>query len=88
MRRRRYWRRYYGCGVPVMVRILGPLEVICSGRGVPIRGGKERALVVRLALASGRAVSPELLVAALWDGEPPASADVSVRVLLSRVRKA
>ena len=44
--------------------------------------------MVRLALGSGRAVSPELLVAALWDGEPPASADVSVRVLLSRVRKA
>ena len=81
-------RRYYGCGVPVVVRILGPLEVICRGRGVSIRGGKERALVVRLALCSGRAVSPELLVAALWDGKPPASADVSVRVLLSRVRKA
>ena len=72
----------------MVVRILGPLEVICSGRGVPIRGGKERALVVRLALASGRAVSPELLVAALWDGEPPASVDASVRVLISRVRKA
>ena len=72
----------------MVVRILGPLEVICGGRGVPIRGGKERALVVRLALGSGRAVSPQLLVEALWDGEPPASVDASVRVLISRVRKA
>ena len=77
-----------GFGVPVVVRILGPLEVISGGRRIPIRGGKERALLVRLALGSGRAVSPDLLVAALWDGKPPASADASVRVLLSRVRKA
>ena len=80
--------RDYGFGVPVVVRILGPLEVISGGRRIPIRGGKERALLVRLALGSGRAVSPDLLVAALWDGKPPASADASVRVLLSRVRKA
>src|SRR5664279_1339835 len=78
----------YGFGVPIVVRILGPLEVISGGRRIPIRGGKERALLVRLALGSGRAVSPDLLVAALWDGKPPASADASVRVLLSRVRKA
>jgi DNA-binding SARP family transcriptional activator len=36
--------------VLVVVRILGPLEVICDGRHVPIRGGKERALLVRLAI--------------------------------------
>jgi hypothetical protein len=33
-------------------------------------------------------LSSARLVDALWDGEPPASADVSVRVLVSRVRKA
>jgi DNA-binding SARP family transcriptional activator len=68
--------------------VLGPLEVVCGGRVVAIRGGKERALLVRLALQSGRVVSAERLVESLWDGQPPVSADVSVRVLVSRVRRA
>jgi DNA-binding SARP family transcriptional activator len=70
------------------VRILGPLEVSHGNRPVVVRGAKERALVVRLAVDAGRVVSFERLVASLWDGEPPASADSSLRVLVSRVRKA
>ena len=76
----------------MVVRILGPLEVICGGRGVPIRGGKERALVVRLALGSGRAVSPQLLVASLVgrgaarvSGRIGAGADFRVRKALAAV---
>ena len=74
--------------VPVEVRILGPLEVLHGELPVVIRGSKERALLVRLALEPGRVVSCGRLVDSLWDGEPPASAEVSLRVLVSRVRKA
>ena len=73
--------------MPVVVRVLGPLEVICDGAQIVIHGGKERALLVRLALQAGRAVPVGALVEALWDGEPPASAEASLRVLVSRVRK-
>ena len=51
--------------MPVVVRVLGPLEVICDGAQIVIHGGKERALLVRLALQAGRAVPVGALVAAL-----------------------
>ncbi|HEY5878587.1 MAG TPA: BTAD domain-containing putative transcriptional regulator [Nakamurella sp.] len=72
----------------VVVRVLGPLEVICHGRSVAISGRKERGLLVILALQSGRVVPSTRLIEALWDGEPPASVEVSLRVLVSRVRTA
>jgi len=34
----------------IVVRVLGPLEVSCTGRPVVIRGGNVRLLLVRLAL--------------------------------------
>ncbi len=71
----------------VVVRVLGPLEVVCEGNPVVIHGSKERALLVTLAVHAGRVVSTDRLVKALWDGEPPASAEASLRVLVSRVRK-
>lgn len=72
----------------MLVRILGPLEVMHAGHLVDVRGGKERALLVRLALEAGRVVSCDRLVESIWDGEPPPSAAASVRVLVSRVRRA
>ena len=38
----------------VVVRVLGPLEVISHGRPVLISAGKERGLLVLLAPLSGR----------------------------------
>jgi DNA-binding SARP family transcriptional activator len=70
------------------VRLLGPLDVVGGTGPVVIRGVKERSLVVLLALHAGRVVSTAELIAALWDGEPPASAEASLRVLVARVRKA
>ena len=64
----------------VVVRVMGPLEVISHGRPVPISAGKERGLLVLLALQSGRVVPSERLIEALWDGEPPPSVETSLRV--------
>ena len=71
----------------VVVRVMGPLEVISHDRPVVVPGGKERGLLVLLALQSGRVVPSERLIEALWDGEPPPSAETSLRVLVSRLRK-
>ena len=49
----------------VVVRVMGPLEVISQGRPVLISAGKERGLLVLLALQSGRVVPSERLIEAL-----------------------
>ena len=71
----------------VTVRLLGPVEVVQDGVRLPVRGRQERAVVARLGLDARRAVSVAEVSAAVWD-EPPASAEASVRVLVSRLRKA
>ncbi|MGR6966289.1 FxSxx-COOH system tetratricopeptide repeat protein [Geodermatophilus sp. URMC 61] len=73
--------------VRLVVHLLGPLEVACGDRPVRIGAAKERLLLVLLALNAGRVVTAERLVDALWGEEPPESAGVSLRVLMSRLRK-
>ena len=69
-------------------RILGPVEVVAGDRRVQPGGPLERALLARLVVAGGRVVALERLVEDLWEGDPPDSANVSVRVRVSRLRKA
>src|SRR5947209_15027482 len=70
----------------VEVRLLGPVEMAVDGKAVDL-SAKERALVVALALEAGRVVSVDRLIEALWDGAEPDTANVSVRVHVSRVRR-
>lgn len=69
-------------------RILGSVEAAANGRAAEITGPMERALLARLLLALGRAVPQAQLIDDLWEGEPPESAAVSLRVLVSKLRKA
>jgi DNA-binding SARP family transcriptional activator len=71
----------------LVVRLLGPLEVECVDRQVKIGAAKERLILVLLALNAQRVVSTERLIDALWGENPPESAGVSLRVLISRLRK-
>src|SRR5215211_2009431 len=71
----------------LVLRLLGPLEVECGDRPVRIGAAKERLLLVQLALNAQRVVSAERLIDALWGENPPESAGVSLRVLISRLRK-
>jgi len=72
----------------VEFRILGPVEVVQDGRPVDLGGPLEKAILARLLLDAGRVVSLDRLIEDLWEGEPPGSANVSVRVRVSRLRKA
>jgi DNA-binding SARP family transcriptional activator len=69
-------------------RILGPVEVADRGSPVELGGPLERALLVRLLIDAGRTVSVDRLVEDLWAGDPPGSAINSIRVRVSRLRKA
>jgi predicted ATPase/DNA-binding SARP family transcriptional activator len=73
----------------VRVGILGPLEVRDdAGTLLPVGGARLRALLIRLAIADGRAVSVERLAEDLWDGQGPADAANAVQALVSRLRGA
>ncbi|HEY7814633.1 MAG TPA: BTAD domain-containing putative transcriptional regulator, partial [Nakamurella sp.] len=72
----------------VEFRVLGPLQVVVDGEIVEIGSRKQRMLLCALAAEPGRAVPADALVEVLWAGVPPVSADVTLRGLVSRLRRA
>ncbi len=71
----------------VELRILGPLTVHDGGREIAVGGARPRALLARLLLARGHAVSLDALVSAVWDGEPPRTARQQIHKVVSEVRR-
>lgn len=71
----------------VEFRLLGPLEVVVDGGNVEIGSRKQRMLLCALAAEPGRAVPADTLVEVLWAGAPPNSAAVTLRGLISRLRR-
>jgi predicted ATPase/DNA-binding SARP family transcriptional activator len=69
-------------------RILGPLEVLDEDRSLALGGSKRRALLALLLLHRGETLGAERLIEELWGGRPPATAAKSLRVHVSRLRKA
>jgi DNA-binding SARP family transcriptional activator len=74
--------------IALEIRVLGDLEVLVDGHAVQFRGSKQRALLAALLLERGRAVSVDRLVEALWSGSPPETAQNSIQVYVSGLRKA
>jgi DNA-binding SARP family transcriptional activator/ABC-type branched-subunit amino acid transport system substrate-binding protein/DNA-binding beta-propeller fold protein YncE len=67
--------------------MLGPLAVIESDAEIPLGAGKQRALLALLLLHRNEPVSNERLTDWLWQGEPPATAQKSLQVYVSGLRK-
>ncbi|MFD3328928.1 BTAD domain-containing putative transcriptional regulator [Streptomyces sp. NPDC058701] len=59
-----------------------------DGSPVAVGGARLRALLTALALRPGRAVPAHLLVAQVWDGDPPADAPAALQALVARLRRA
>ncbi|WP_232667438.1 AfsR/SARP family transcriptional regulator [Pseudonocardia sp. TRM90224] len=70
------------------VLVLGPTRISVDGQDVVLRRPLERALLVRLALAGGRAVHESLLTADLWPEGDSGAARRRLRVNISRLRQA
>lgn len=69
-------------------RILGPLEVVHEDRLLPLRGGRQRALLALLILRPNEVIAAERLIAELWPaGAPPTAAKI-VQTYVSDLRKA
>jgi DNA-binding SARP family transcriptional activator len=72
----------------VEFRVLGPLEVRNERGPVALGGIKPRAVLAVLLLHPNESVHAERLAVALWGEDAPASAAKTVRVYVSRLRKA
>jgi predicted ATPase/DNA-binding SARP family transcriptional activator len=72
----------------VEFRILGSVEVADGGRVRDLGGLRERTLLARLLLAAGQVVSADRLAEDLWAGRPPPHYMATLRVYISRLRRA
>ncbi|WP_411277402.1 AfsR/SARP family transcriptional regulator, partial [Gaiella sp.] len=68
-------------------RILGSLDVVDGTRVVALPGAKHRALLAMLLLHANEVVSTERLTEALWEDEPPETAQKALQVYVSQLRK-
>ena len=68
-------------------RILGPIEARENDRLLPVRGGKQKALLALLLLNANHVVSSGLLVDQLWPQEAPDSGLNALQVRLSHLRR-
>jgi predicted ATPase/DNA-binding SARP family transcriptional activator len=68
------------------VGVLGPVTAWVGDEEV-VGPPRQRAVLAVLALAEGGVVSRDVIVAALWGDEPPASADHAVQVYVSGLRR-
>ncbi len=69
-------------------RILGRFEVLEHGQPLALGGVKQRAVLAILLLHRREAVSIDRLVDELWGERPPPTAAQTIRVYVSRLRKA
>ena len=68
------------------IHLLGPVKVTWAGRELAIGGRRQRGLLALLVLQLGRAVSTDRLAEELWEGNPPAGFETTLRSYVSRLR--
>ena len=69
-------------------RILGPMEVWGADGQLAVAGHKPRALLAMLLLHDNVVVPADQLIHSLWGSEPPEAAGATLRLTVSRLRKA
>jgi predicted ATPase/DNA-binding SARP family transcriptional activator len=72
----------------VEFRILGSVEAVDDGLTIDLGGLRERALLARLLLSADQIVSADRLAEDLWSGNPPPHSSATLRVYISRLRRA
>jgi DNA-binding SARP family transcriptional activator len=67
-------------------RMLGGLEVWDGNQWHDVRAAKPRSILTLLLINANRFVAADAVIAELWDERPPASAEKTLRVYVSRLR--
>lgn len=70
----------------VMIRVLGPVDVVTTEGATPIGGRFGRKLLATLALSANHMVTSDRLAEILWDESPPPSRDNTLQTYISRLR--
>jgi DNA-binding SARP family transcriptional activator len=68
-------------------RLLGPPAVVSRSVEVPLPGERQRRILALLLVTPRRLVTVAEIVAAAWDGEPPATARRQVHTAVWRLRR-
>ncbi|WP_156757310.1 AfsR/SARP family transcriptional regulator [Actinokineospora pegani] len=71
----------------VEFRILGPVEVLVDGQRQPLGGARQQRLLALLLLHVGETVTPQAVLDALWDQDPPATARRQVHNAVAALRR-
>jgi len=71
----------------VEFRILGPLEVVQSGRTIALGGARQRILLALLLTRANEVLAVDRLIDALWGTNPPRAARNALQYHVSRLRK-
>jgi predicted ATPase/DNA-binding SARP family transcriptional activator len=71
----------------VRITLLGDFRLSRGDAVLAVAGARLRGLVVRLALAGGRAVEQSVLIDAIWPEDPPADPAHALQALVSRLRR-
>jgi DNA-binding winged helix-turn-helix (wHTH) protein len=72
----------------VEVGILGRIRATVDGREVDLGGPRQQALLAAIASRAGRTVGNDVLIDAIWDGDPPDAAATTFRTYVARLRRA
>jgi DNA-binding SARP family transcriptional activator len=71
---------------PLLVRVLGPIDVQVAGTTTPLGSRFGRMLLATLALSANHMISADELAQVLWGDNPPPSLGNTLRTYLSRLR--
>lgn len=74
--------------MPLRIGVLGPLAAWDGKRELDLGTGRQRAVLALLALHANKPVSSDRLLDALWNGEPPATAQKVLQGYVSQLRRA
>jgi DNA-binding SARP family transcriptional activator/WD40 repeat protein len=72
----------------VTFRVLGTLEVDGPNGAIAVGGPKERAVLALLLARANVSVSVDALVDSIWAGDPPRTAERTLRAYVARLRRA